>query len=203
MLLIYLLTPAGLAVGLYVHDDIQYANIIRNSIALFFMIVPFVALLGWSYALGLWRSSWRPSKRAWLILLAVFVATQLWEWGLGLLKSGKTDNDKVIEMLLHIFPTWLMLIYICAIGPICEELLFRGVIMGKMPLKNPWWGIAVSSVAFAAAHMPEDLLAWLMYGGFGVIFALLFYRTKSLLPSTISHIANNTLATILMLYGIG
>lgn len=193
MFLIYMLISFSLAVGMQVDDGIT-----RNGIVLFFMILSFSALLSWSYALGLWYSSWRISKHSCLILMAVFIAISLWESGLGLLKSGMTDNDKIIMQLFQLFPHWLMLIYICVVGPICEEILFRGVIMGRLPLKNPWWGIALSSLAFTAVHMPEDAVAWLMYGSLAVVLALIFYRTKSLVPGLIFHMANNALAAAML-----
>lgn len=197
MFLIYLLISFGFGIGMQLHEAM-----IRNGIALFVMILSFSALLGWSYALGLWHSPWRLSKRACLILIAVFVVISLWEFGLGLLKSDMTNNDKIIRQLFQLFPHWLMLMYICVIAPICEEILFRGVMMGKLPLNNPWWGVALSSLLFTAMHMPEDVLAWLMYGSMAVVLALTFYRTKSLVPGLILHVANNALTTAMFLLNL-
>ena len=79
-------------------------------------------------------------------------------------------------------------------GPIAEEITFRGVLMrGLLRMRwHPWVAIVVSALVFALCHGTELQ----MFGTtiFGIITGWLYWRTKSLLPGMIVHIVNNSFA---------
>ncbi len=80
----------------------------------------------------------------------------------------------------------------CLFGPIMEELCFRGVLYRGLRAS---WGIVpsliVSSLWFAVLH--NDFSPWLLFHKFavGAVNALLYEKTKSLLPAVVSHCLNN------------
>jgi membrane protease YdiL (CAAX protease family) len=89
------------------------------------------------------------------------------------------------------------IIAICLAAPICEEMLFRGAIEGHLLRTGhkPWIAIAVSALIFGIIHgnpaqMPSAFLL-------GLLLGWLYYRTGSLWPSIVCHVANNTLSTVI------
>lgn len=79
------------------------------------------------------------------------------------------------------------------IGPISEELVFRGAIYGKLRESHNFFGAAViSSTIFALLHGfgPVTINAFMI----GMVLCLTFEKTKSLIPCFIIHACNNILA---------
>ncbi|MCB9650929.1 MAG: CPBP family intramembrane metalloprotease [Deltaproteobacteria bacterium] len=81
------------------------------------------------------------------------------------------------------------------VGPIGEELLFRGAVLRAL---RPWGdGVAVvgSSFLFGMAHIHFLAFPWAFV--LGVICALLTLRAKSIGPAIAFHVMGNVLGTIL------
>lgn len=87
-------------------------------------------------------------------------------------------------------------------GPIAEEIVFRGGIMKPMLARGvrPWTAIIISALVFGLIHgnpvqIPFAALV-------GVMFGVIYYKTKSLVITSICHIVNNSFSVILMnIYG--
>ena len=99
--------------------------------------------------------------------------------------------------------TFLGLISIGILGPISEELLFRGAVLGSLlewrPIRSmPWIAILLSAALFGLVHMNPAQ----MPGAFaiGLLYGWLAYRTGSLLPGIVGHIFNNSLVCILEMF---
>ncbi len=84
------------------------------------------------------------------------------------------------------------------VGPIAEEIVFRGAICGGM-LKagvRPWTAIIVSAVIFGCVHVnPAQIPFAAMVG---LMLAILYYKTGSLIPCSIIHVLNNSWAVVMM-----
>ena len=87
---------------------------------------------------------------------------------------------------------------IAVLGPVTEEIIFRGVACGGLLRAGvkPWTAIIVSALLFGLIHMNPAQIPFAMI--LGIIFAIIYYKTKSLIPSTILHILNNSFAVISM-----
>lgn len=93
---------------------------------------------------------------------------------------------------------FLPALIIIAVSPaICEEALFRGVVLNSFScFKNKWIAIILSSVIFGVFHgsiwrfMPTALL--------GVVFAYIVLETKNIWYSIIFHFLNNGTSFVLM-----
>ena len=88
---------------------------------------------------------------------------------------------------------------LAGLAPLVEELVFRGLLYGW--LEGRWGsGIAFigSSLAFAAAHV--ELAHVILVLPLGLVFGLLRWRTGSLWPSLVAHMANNGLAVAAAAY---
>lgn len=89
--------------------------------------------------------------------------------------------------------SWLGILAIAIVGPILEEILFRGAITSEL-LKaySPKKAIFFSALIFGIFHInPAQVLnAFLL----GLLLAWLFYKTHSLIPGILIHILNNSLS---------
>ena len=89
--------------------------------------------------------------------------------------------------------SWLGIIAIALVGPILEEMLFRGAITAEL-LKaySPKKAIIYSALIFGIFHInPAQVLnAFLL----GLLLAWLFFKTRSLIPCILIHILNNSLS---------
>ncbi len=94
------------------------------------------------------------------------------------------------------------------VGPIAEELVYRGVLLRALESSGRWTAILVSSLVFAAIHLPgletDQLLrsAALFLPPFfllGVLLAWLTFRRGRLGPAIFVHSGWNLLAAIALL----
>jgi membrane protease YdiL (CAAX protease family) len=84
-----------------------------------------------------------------------------------------------------------------AIGPIVEELVFRGLVLRRLAAR---WGnsaaIIGSSVVFGILHVDQAVGATV----FGVAMALLYMRSHTLAVPIAAHMANNFAASLMREY---
>ena len=92
---------------------------------------------------------------------------------------------------------WLGILCIAVIGPVLEELLFRGAVT-RMLLKqySPVKAIVISGLIFGIFHInPAQVVSACLSGFF---FAWLYWRTRSLVPGIVLRILNNSLSVWMM-----
>lgn len=91
------------------------------------------------------------------------------------------------------------IIYTVLIAPVCEETIFRGLVLtifdGKLP---KWLGILISALVFALIHLPSPI-AFIYTLTLGVVLGVVRYRTKSLVPCVLAHIIFNATNYLLFL----
>ena len=91
------------------------------------------------------------------------------------------------------------IIYTVLIAPVCEETIFRGLVLtifdGKLP---KWLGILISALVFALIHLPSPI-AFIYTLTLGIVLGFLRYRTKSLVPCVLAHIIFNATNYLLFL----
>jgi uncharacterized protein len=94
----------------------------------------------------------------------------------------------------------LVLASIVVVGPVSEELIFRGVLLrGFLENYRPWVAILLSSLLFAFIHLNP----WQSAPAFvlGCLFAWFVARTGSLVPAIVGHVLNNGLGVVAMRLG--
>ena len=93
------------------------------------------------------------------------------------------------------------LLLVCIIGPILEEVLFRGIILdGFLKRYKPIKAIFWSAFLFGLFHLNP----WQFIPGFfiGLLLAWIYLKTRSLIPVILIHVVNNSLSySIMYLYG--
>lgn len=84
---------------------------------------------------------------------------------------------------------WMNLLLLAAVPAICEEVIFRGLIMHGYKVKNPGKAIVISALLFALFHfnLNQFVYAFLL----GIIFGILAYATGTVMTPIIAHFTFN------------
>ena len=76
------------------------------------------------------------------------------------------------------------------IGPIMEEVVFRGYLQSSLAKKTPAWAaILITSIVFTIGHSP--MILWPMYFLYSVTWGWILLRTGSLKLAILIHILSN------------
>jgi membrane protease YdiL (CAAX protease family) len=89
----------------------------------------------------------------------------------------------------------LSILIVVLVGPLLEEILFRGIILQGL-LKNypPQNAIIISGLIFACIHLNPWQAIPVFFGGY--LMGWMYYKTKSIIPGMILHITNNLFAVL-------
>lgn len=138
------------------------------------------------------RINWQTILLVILFAVLLIIPAQIVEELLGI---DMPDTYKTLFDQLLSSP-WAF-ISVAILTPIAEEFLFRGAILRRihMTTSNQWIAICISSVLFGLMHgnMAQFIHAFLV----GLLLGWMYCRYKSLLPSILFHIINNSMAFIL------
>ena len=94
-------------------------------------------------------------------------------------------------------PIWVQVFLIVICAATSEELCFRGMLFGGLRTRLPSLAAAtVSGLIFGALHAPTGVSAVPPLIVFGMVMALLYERTGSILPGVILHALNNSVALL-------
>lgn len=118
---------------------------------------------------------------------------------LSLFPNMQLRNQNVVVAMIETAPPVLMFVLVAIIGPILEEIVFRGVFMKLFFPKHQIVGALIASVLFALAHYGTTPLEFITYFIPGAIFGFLAYRYKGIEYAIVYHIFMNSLAFIVML----
>lgn len=146
-----------------------------------------IAEVGWRWPRPLGRAGWLP----WLAISVVgaVVALEVADWLASfasqvLPNSPNTQCTTVRDQYGGYLAVAIPLV--CVIAPLSEETIFRGFIYGWLRRRLPLLpAVVVSAAVFSAAHLV--LVLALPLFAVGVILALLYEYSDSLLPGAIVH----------------
>ena len=175
----------------------QSALIILNLlivVALTVFVAKRVGLLNHLKDLKTWK--------AWKTILVGFVVLTIVKYIGGvvlLLENGigaNTENQAALEQL-GMSP--LLLVVLTAIAaPIVEETVMRGLILGRL-FNNSYLGVILSSLLFGLLHIPTNIGSWIIYGGMGLVLAVVYHKTQKLEYTIAIHFINNALGVLFMI----
>lgn len=149
--------------------------------------------------------SWRsPHWSHWLVAGAAAIPLQIFGGATQELVIEALPNselfrdliDRALEPLLNVRGAWDMAVLMLGavvLAAVCEEVLFRGVLLGLLARGDRWpSAILLSALGFAFFHLdPIGLLARTLMG---VFFGVLVWRSGSIFPAILAHGLNNLLA---------
>jgi membrane protease YdiL (CAAX protease family) len=142
-------------------------------------------------------------------LLGMAYGIVLWPASLGLLylqqavwppPPGFLESFKALHKALAPHDAFDAVLSVCAIAvapAVCEELLFRGVVLGSLRRLGPAVAVLGSAVLFGLIHVDTSGTGPTLYRvpfafGVGLALGLLRLRSDSLVPGAIAHATLNT-----------
>lgn len=116
-------------------------------------------------------------------MLSAVITAILEQFGL---KSPAVDLSATTSLSANL----LMYVYACLIGPVLEELLYRGVLLQSMRKYNERFAIFLSAAIFGLMHQnyQQFLLGFLI----GIPLAVVTIKSGSIIPAIFTHIIVNT-----------
>ncbi|MFJ8065065.1 lysostaphin resistance A-like protein [Psychrobacillus sp. NPDC096426] len=113
------------------------------------------------------------------------------------IEPGSANTEQFIEIARSVpFAIFSIVIF----APILEEIIFRRIIFGSLlPKTNFFVAALVSAIAFAVIHF--EFVHILLYAVSGFIFAFIYYKTKRIMASIISHMLLNGFVVLAQFYG--
>lgn len=128
--------------------------------------------------------------------LAIFIAVIL----SPIMPGSSQVVNETFGTILDGIGFWQAALIIAVIGPICEEIVFRGYLFSGLRSKgNVKFAILFSSLIFGIYHM--SLLKLFTTGFLGILLCLAVEFSGSIFVPMLMHIINNAFSVILMFYG--
>ena len=116
--------------------------------------------------------------------------------------TGSSANEGLINLLLTSNGKWFMIISVCILAPISEEIIFRKLIFGTCEEKfhfKPWLTILISALIFSFVHVTD-------VASFKYIFQYLalaipicsayHFSENNITTSLIIHVINNIVSVV-------
>ncbi|MEO5830339.1 MAG: CPBP family intramembrane glutamic endopeptidase [Rhodanobacter sp.] len=144
-----------------------------------------------------------PPTSTWFLALAIAIGLLL-PWLGALLTQWLADGHPLTQEIQQIggqtplAPRMVLVLVVVCVGPVVEELLFRGILLSS--LMRRWragWAVALSSLVFALIHLPGLDYQWYAVPNLlllAVLLAILRLASKSIWPPVLAHGINNLVA---------
>ena len=84
------------------------------------------------------------------------------------------------------------IVSVTVLGPIQEELIFRGLLQGAV-FDNSWLGLVLTSSLFSFMHGPYDVPSFFYYLLGGLLLGFAYKKSQNLWVSTLVHMSYNSL----------
>ena len=119
--------------------------------------------------------------------------------------SSNSANQKAIDQLAK-GTDWHFIVFIIFLAPMFEEIILRGqffnIAFTKENKLNYWLGIVINGLFFAWLHDPNFSIHIITYWVMGAILATTYLNTKDLRYSFVTHMLNNTIAALPLIFGM-
>jgi len=120
--------------------------------------------------------------------------------GQGGIIGGGSQMFAHIQETGSVFGMTSFLVLALIVGPVMEEVVFRGYLQSALARRMPHWGaIAITSLLFMAGHGPTIL--WPMYFVYSVAWGWIFMHTRSLKMAIAIHMLSNLFYAVVSVMG--
>jgi membrane protease YdiL (CAAX protease family) len=171
--------------------------VVQLATALGFLLVPIAIASRWgesSVGQALGRLGVRSFKLSALKWMLAAIGAYLLFAALYAGIFGSPHQEDVAESFGAV-PIQILLIVIAA--PVSEEVCFRGMLFGGLRTRLPRLTAAViSALIFGGLHALTGISAVPPLIAFGLLLALLYEKTGSIVPGIVLHMLNNSVALI-------
>ena len=141
------------------------------------------------------------SLKAWgmigLTYLGIYIVTRIGAMVMMMEAVSNSTNQATIENI-HMNP-FVLITFTVIMAPIVEELVFRGILMGRVFNPDSIVGLILSSLLFGLAHMPNSIGVWIVYAGMGFVLGTVYRKCQKLEYCIMAHMINNSIAVSMML----
>ncbi len=141
------------------------------------------------------------SLKAWgmigLTYLGIYIVTRIGAMVMMMEGVSNSTNQATIENI-HMNP-FVLITFTVIMAPIVEELVFRGILMGRVFNPDSIVGLILSSLLFGLAHMPNSIGVWIIYAGMGFVLGTVYRKCQKLEYCIMAHMINNSIAVSMML----
>lgn len=153
----------------------------------------FMALYLWQKGyIRMDKETWSPVSGVYLLMSAIICLATIIiiEYVQALLPWLPDIMKQTFDLLQS---GWVGILSIAILGPVLEELLFRGAITRVLLKKyNPTKAIILSALVFGIFHLnPAQIVTATLIG---LLLGWIYYKTASLIPCILIHILNNSLS---------
>lgn len=103
------------------------------------------------------------------------------------------SNPNIATVIVQLF-------YVCILGPIAEEFIYRGVIISLLKPFGKWLAVVVSAAIFGLMHgnIPQAVGAFCS----ALVFGLIAVKFNSIIPTIVIHMLNNLVGSYQDVYKI-
>jgi len=171
-----------------------------------FVLLPAAALRYWKVdlrnALALRTVSGRYMAAAVLIGISAWIPIHEFSVAqLGLFGTPRAleQSSEMIAETLAALPVISVLLVIAVIPALCEELLFRGLLLQSLRTStHKWPAILISSAVFAVFHF--WLFRFVITALLGLVLAYICWQSRSIIPSLTIHLLHNGIGALTIVY---
>jgi len=139
---------------------------------------------------------------AWIEILAGFsVVAAMLVLGRGRTGAVGQQYARRVGIVLPQTPCeWALFVVLAATAGVCEEFLYRGYALTKIAELSGSLalGVILSSAAFGIAHSYQGRMGMIGTGIAGLLYALVFVATGSLLPCMLGHFAQDIAGAVVL-----
>jgi membrane protease YdiL (CAAX protease family) len=177
-----------------------FTQLVFQGIFYLLLMAVLRVILAWKYQAPFWRSlgCGLDYPYAWLyFLLGPLLSVTLGSLTV-FLRPPVTDSP-IEELILD----RRALILVLLLGPMVEELVFRGFLYPLLARSlGPWLAILATAIPFALLHGAQNEWTWQLLvpiGLAGVVFGVVRYKTGSTVVAMLVHVGYNATAVVLYL----
>ncbi|MEU4739876.1 type II CAAX endopeptidase family protein [Actinosynnema sp. NPDC023658] len=137
-------------------------------------------------------------------LLLTYAAALVWSRVVGDKNATSAIGELVDGAGLPLAAAVVMFVYVCFLGPVCEEIIYRGLLWGAIERQrwSRWAAFVLTTLIFAAGHLEPLRTSLLIVIALPIGIARLI--TRRLTASVVAHVVNNFLPGLtLLLVSIG
>jgi sodium transport system permease protein len=138
----------------------------------------------------------RPEARH--VAAAVLIGSSAWYLNLNLLDLLPIPDGgvEVLQGIVNAPPLIVAVLALAVLPAICEELIFRGVLLRALATRFiPAAAVAISALVFAGYHL--SVLQLIPTFTLGLLVGALTVRAHSVIPAMVAHLFNNAMAIVI------
>ncbi|MEU4803475.1 type II CAAX endopeptidase family protein [Actinosynnema sp. NPDC023587] len=132
-------------------------------------------------------------------MVLTYLAAVIWSRIVGTDNATSAIGELVDGAALPLGAAIAMFLYVCFVGPICEELIYRGLLWGAIERQgwSQWAAFVLTTLIFAASHLEPLRTSLLIVVALPIGIARLI--TRRLTASVVAHVVNNFLPGLTLL----